>query len=823
MNNLDVAKKKVEQLDKLRLERALAGAPNEFQYVLNLVCVLLHHNIPELPGYVEDAPFGIVNFCFNRYQENYLSSTLSNLERYSLNHHNTHKADICGVYAMGSLGSITQTSRSDLDLWVCATRSLTPLQQQKLQQKFDLICQWAHNVGVELNLFLVDQDRFRYRQAADPLSADNCGSSQYMLLLDEFYRSAIRLAGRPLLWLHLAVEDESKYDETVQQLINSGQLNPNEWVDFGGLGDLSANEYFGATLWNLYKGIDSPYKAVIKILLLECYSWEFPHTKLISHQFKLDLLLDRDVIHHFDPYMAMLDKVTDYLLRLNDLERLDNVRRCFYIKSIEDIDNNELTGNWRITLLMKLARQWQWDNDTIQELNQKKHWRIKQIRRSYNSLVNLLMCSYRQLMEFARKYNISGGGIIPEDISILTRKLYAAFEELPGKVTLFNPNISTNIAEKELTFVETDGNSAMSKGWYLLNQAPKISSLSKYRHVEYNPQLNKLVCWAYFNGVLTEDTELNIISKNVSLETLRQFVADLRNTFPIQVKPATNADLYQPCEIRNLAVIVNLVKDPTEEASLLDHHFRLQPKHLFSNLSSKQTKLIGSIDFTYRNLWNEIRTLHFEGPSAIFRALKVLSNKIYRSSVPINSVSVFCYSRHYRNILSRFVSELIERCINIQTSNLINSNQLNTLHVASEAWNHFFHKNEFNITEEILSENQHPNIAITQKPHTNGELKYPQAIEFYSNEGFLQFFFEDNSDNTFNIYILDESNQLEAYYHCNGVKSQKIEEINQIYRTASNGDNSTPFQISKNKFNYPQFYQINHLQGKTTITPYHSE
>src|SRR5699024_6192429 len=153
------------------------------------------------------------------------------------------------------------------------------------------------------------------------LSADNCGSSQYMLLLDEFYRSAIRLAGRPLLWLHLAVEDESKYDETVQQLINSGQLNPNEWVDFGGLGNLSANEYFGATLWNLYKGIDSPYKAVIKILLLECYSWEFPNTKLISHQFKLDLLLDRNVIHHFDPYMAMLDKVTDYLLRLNDLER----------------------------------------------------------------------------------------------------------------------------------------------------------------------------------------------------------------------------------------------------------------------------------------------------------------------------------------------------------------------------------------------------------------------------------------------------------------------------------------------------------------------
>lgn len=818
MNNLEVAKKKVEQLDNIRLERALAGAPNEFQYVLNLVCVLLHHNIPELPGYVEGAPFGIVNFHYNLYQKNYLSSTLSNTTLFSLEHQPQPVASLCGIYAMGSLGSITQTSRSDLDLWVCASRTLTQPQLDKLQQKFTLVCQWAHNVGVELNLFLVDQDRFRCGQAVDSLSSDNCGSSQYMLLLDEFYRSAIRLAGRPLLWLHLAVEDETKYDDTVKQLVNEGKLNPNEWVDFGGLGSLSANEYFGATLWNLYKGIDSPYKAVIKILLLECYSWEFPNTRLISHQFKLDLLQDRTVNHHFDPYMAMLDKVTHYLTVTNDPERLDNVRRCFYIKACEDIDNAELTGNWRLTLLMRLARhQWKWDSNTIQELNERKHWKIKQIRRSYNSIVNLLMCSYRQLMDFARKYNISGGGIIPEDISILTRKLYAAFEELPGKVTLFNPAIVTDIAEKELTFVEATGNSVMQKGWYLLNQEPKISSLSKYRHVEYNPNLNKLVCWAYFNGLLTAETNLHIISNTVSLETLQQFVEDLRDTFPTEVSPATNSDLYQPCEIRNLALIVNLVQDPTKDESLIDHHFRLQPKHLFNNLTAKQTKLIGSIDFTYRNLWNEIRTLHFEGPSAIFRALKVLSNKIYRSSVPLQSVKVFCYSRRYRNIIRRFTSELIDRCINIQTSNLINSNQLNTLYVASEVWNNFFHRDKLNITKELLSES-----GLTPISTNNDELKYPQAIEYYSNEGFLQFFFEDNPDKTFNIYILDESNQLEAYYHCEGVKSQKIEEINQIYRAATNGENSTPFQVSKNNFNYPQFYQINHIHGKTTVTPYHS-
>lgn len=53
-------------------------------------------------------------------------------------------------------------------------------------------------------------------------------------------------------------------------------LTPNEWLDLGGLSSLSAEEYFGASLWQLYKSIDSPYKAVLKTLLLEAYSTGIP-------------------------------------------------------------------------------------------------------------------------------------------------------------------------------------------------------------------------------------------------------------------------------------------------------------------------------------------------------------------------------------------------------------------------------------------------------------------------------------------------------------------------------------------------------------------
>ena len=63
-----------------------------------------------------------------------------------------------------------------------------------------------------------------------------------------------------------------------------------------------------------------------------------------------------------------------------------------------------------------------------------------------------MMQSYRNLIRFARRNNLSVSAS-PQDIGVLTRKLYAAFEALPGKVTLVNPQISPDLSEPNLTFI----------------------------------------------------------------------------------------------------------------------------------------------------------------------------------------------------------------------------------------------------------------------------------------------------------------------------------------------------------------------------------
>ncbi|WP_257797524.1 class I adenylate cyclase [Aggregatibacter actinomycetemcomitans] len=825
--DLNKARKRVDYLDKLRIRRALSDTPESFQQVFRLIPLLLHFNHPDLPGYIADAPCGIVHFVANKFQQNYLKHNYApgSVKNILKSRRTFHERAILGVYVMGSIASIAQTPSSDLDIWLCHREDLSVQSRQLLQQKIELIQQWAKRFHVEINFYLMDQKRFRCFHDTEPVGIENCGSAQYMLLLDEFYRSAIRLAGKPLLWLHLAVENEADYEAEIERLAQNGELDLNDWVDFGGLGTLSANEYFGASLWQLYKGIDYPYKSLLKILLLEAYSHDYPNTFLISREFKQALLNNqRKVEHKFDAYLAMLQRVTAYLTQQKEFKRLDFVRCCFYIKVHENEVEPE-QSNWRLDELLKLTQQWGWKCGQLEHLNHRAQWKIKQTTKVHNDLIKFLMLSYRNLVNFARKHQVNAS-IIPQDMSILTRKLYTAFEELPGKVTLLNPQLAVDLSEKYLTFIEVKNNRRFKDGWYLVNQTPTVQGFSRPRYTEYNESLNKLVAWAYFNRLLTANTELFITSENVDLKTLRQYVTDLRLAFPLESRFANNSELNHPCEIRNLAVIVNLTQDPTRH--LTEVKSSIQSSDLFS-FGPNEESLVGSIDLTYRNVWNEIRTLHFEGTNAILLALKVLSNKIYRGAPLPQQVQVFCYSRYYRHALRRIVTTLINKCISIQVGTA-EPPKNNLLRVAGKNWQFFFEERGISLQEihnADIGKTHQLDTALNAKvkatePKIVKLQKYPHEIDMFASEGFLQFFFEDNANGSFNVYILDELNRIEIYRNCDGTKEKKIHEINRIYQLSGLDENDNPYKIVQRDFNYPQFYQFVTTKEGTTIVPFHS-
>ena len=156
-----------------------------FRHIVSLVPLLLHLNHPALPGYVEDAPAGIADFTLSNYQQNFLSKEHPELVEAVQSAVNSDAvfAQILGIYVMGSFGSISQTSASDLDIWICHQDDLSEQEQQRLAEKTKKISQWASTFHVEMHFYLMTQKRFRNERYSDPLTKENSGSAQYMLFI----------------------------------------------------------------------------------------------------------------------------------------------------------------------------------------------------------------------------------------------------------------------------------------------------------------------------------------------------------------------------------------------------------------------------------------------------------------------------------------------------------------------------------------------------------------------------------------------------------------------------------------------------------------
>ncbi|WP_036819486.1 class I adenylate cyclase, partial [Photobacterium sanctipauli] len=333
-NYIETLKSRQTQLNELRLERARAAMNAQSEQVFNLLSVLLHYNHPSVPGYLDQSvPVGIAAFAVTEQQQQFIDDcALAFSTSVTPPTLSDDQCPILGLYAMGSTSSLGQSLTSDLDIWVCIRTDLAADARTALEAKCSLISEWAMAQGVEANFFLIDENRFR-DNFSEQMTGENCGSSQHLLLLDEFYRSAVCMAGQRLLWFMVPPEMEECYDEYIDYLERDGYIRRDEWIDFGGLARIPAEEYFGSSLWQLYKSIDSPYKSVLKAILLEAYSWEYPHTQLLSVDGKRRFFaIDRNEFC-MDAYYLMLEKVTRYLERINDHRRLDLVRRCFYLKT----------------------------------------------------------------------------------------------------------------------------------------------------------------------------------------------------------------------------------------------------------------------------------------------------------------------------------------------------------------------------------------------------------------------------------------------------------------------------------------------------------
>lgn len=637
-----------------RLRRVFDTLSTRQQDLVEVMPVLFHLNHPLLPGYVsQDTPCGIADYSPDRTA---LAAARRLVKTFTYERRGPRQFGIKGLYLMGSAGTIAYSRDSDLDIWVCHDPALGDAEIEKVVRKAQIIEAFSQNHGLEVHFYVFDAERFK-RGESIGLSAESSGSSQRYLLLDEFYRSGLLLAGLKPLWWYVPSSHEGRYDEYVELAFRQRRISPRHYVDFGGLPAIPAAEFFGAALWQLYKSIESPYKSVMKLLLMECYAAEHPTIRLLSHRYKEALSAARVTLDELDPYLAMYRKVEEYLLTRDDTSRLRLLRRAFYIKTNEQLSlpSDPRQSPWRREVLEDLARDWGWSQPDFLSLDNRNAWRIDTAIDERRELIRTLQRSYSVLSEFARR-NGHDQHITEHDLNILGRKLYAAFEKKPHKLELITRGICQTPVEAELSLHQTSDPDQAS-AW--LVYVGKVESLADTAPTPLKRgALVEVLTWCYFNRLAGPQTtwHLFVNGQRQALAELRRILEALAESWPTRLlwSPTIDDLANRPIAIQ-VSFFVN-VGCEVNPGGLAQGDVLTSSHTDAFQFGGGRSNLVVAIDTVISTSWGELYSYRHTG-AAVSRAV---ADYLERSPEGLPRLwSVYCFTPDYGQIVSHRVGQFL--------------------------------------------------------------------------------------------------------------------------------------------------------------------
>ncbi|MEN5238609.1 MULTISPECIES: class I adenylate cyclase [Pseudomonas] len=641
-----------------RLGRAMEGLSTRQQQVITLLPLFFHVNHPLLPGYVSGTtPAGVSGFE----PDAELLAEAQRLTRsftYKARHGNPPQP-IHGLFLMGSLGTLAQAEQSDMDVWVCHAADLSEQALGELRRKCQLLEAWAASQGAEVHCFLIDAQGFVQGARDSQLSSDDCGTTQHYLLLDEFYRTAIWLAGRTPLWWLVPVYQEHNYRDYTQTLLSKRFIRARDDIDLGHLAQIPQEEYVGAGLWQLFKGIDSPYKSLLKLLLTEVYASEHPQVRCLSLDFKQAVFANHLELDALDPYVMVYRRIEAYLLQRGETARLERVRRSLYLKVNKKLSNlASRSGGWQRRLLAKLAEEWGWDERQLALLDSRSQWKVRQVAVERRELVAELNHSYRFLSEFARNQQADSRAD-PRELNVLGRRLYAAFERRAGKIEVINPGIAPDLAEDTLTLVQSANRKEPGTyHWGLYNGNLGVHEWEHFSPIKRCRELLELLTWAHRNGVIDGSTRIALHPGVSDLNDFELFnlIGSLQQSIVLPLETVSEARLLQPSVADEILLLVNVAVDPLRHHRDLNILMTTERTDSLSYAGVREN-LVLTLDQITLNSWNEVLVQRYDGEHALMRCLRDHLNSLGRRNHRPR-VRVRCYCHNRAQAISQRVEEI---------------------------------------------------------------------------------------------------------------------------------------------------------------------
>lgn len=615
LHNILTRKKRIfQQYNTFRKAIFSELAPKEAETILYVLPWLLSVNHPDIPGYIRDLekPFRIFNIDNEpeiRKREEALKRRFGAKRSGSLLRPPSDCRPIIGLYTIGSVGSISQTSGSDCDIWVCYDRDdFNEKSWKQLHQKINLLKDWLdQNIRMPVYFFICEVNDIREGRFGT-VDTESSGSTQKNVLKEEFYRTCIVISGKiPLWWICQGDDGPVEYD-AARDIVRDESYGEYDIIDFGNLDNIEATEYFGAALWQLNKSLTAPLKSILKMILLKM-QLEAPKERLICHQFREMVLKGPRGGLFPEPSMFLMEAIFAYFEEYEDARLLAFLKECFYLRC--EIRPYERGQGIKKKLASELFKKYPIDIKRRITISNFAAWDFDSQIRFGKTIFKLLFRIYKDI---STAHAGKASRIDQQDLTILGRKIAASYQVKEFKApVLQKPIPKLNLSQLNLVLA--------GDRWCIYSGGDRTRPILAHADIVHN------IAFIVWNDLF--DPHAIHMEPNASGVTLQEIInlgSRIREMFgSCDVLNTDYAHFLKPERIAKLLVVVSFEKSPWE-------------------------KDINDFAVIYKNSWGELFIRRFSSPRKL--------ESFLRSSMPDRTaVETKCYvqrnSTYYEKIIER--------------------------------------------------------------------------------------------------------------------------------------------------------------------------
>ncbi|OGR26354.1 MAG: hypothetical protein A2277_20885 [Desulfobacterales bacterium RIFOXYA12_FULL_46_15] len=528
-----------------------------------------------------------------------------------------------GLFTMGSIGSVAQSDDSDIDYWVCINEArFSEGEIALLEKKLRMVEQYAwEEFHIQVTFFLVDILKARDNDFGDS-TMESSGSAQAMLLKEEFYRAMIHVAGKLPLWSVLPTAFSKNYYNDILNMV-SAMPDFFRYIDLGDIHAVPTGEFFGASIWQMFKSLKSPFKSILKMALLEKYVCEYGEKPLLCNLYK-DEWMNSGVnlkLTQNDAYYILVDNLLAYFEGSGDKESVSLLLTCFFLKlgisKPGDMDNTVF--GLRKILLENCLAKWGWSREKMFRAGDYKSWPYKDIVGLSNLIEAYMIKKYKFLSKAFETLPDAESLISAEDRTVLGRKVYSELSRQPDKIAklLLVSKSDIRFSGLHVKYQRTNEGKAV---WDLINKnsqvADRVETLVSAKTIE------EIGAWLMVNQIYNNTSIVNLIPNPTPVTT-----DDIRKLFK------TLYDYFGPL-IHKPVGFAHLLKKDTLAGVLISVNF----------YAPRQQREITHYTLIYMNTWGEmfLKSVSLEKDVTELEDLKKsVQAQFYPAALPENTVCCF--------------------------------------------------------------------------------------------------------------------------------------------------------------------------------------